>query len=199
MSLTIEQNEWIERAYNKGFTFLQVKKKLQEAKYPIEIVEEMLDGYEILAEKDKVIETKAEKKETKKEEIEFEGKVKEFINNEDSKELSRRDKRYIKKFLKSITIYQKVMKKSLEGIKKELELLSINVEDKKQQAKETEFLKRDLIERMIESKTILDIEHPITGEDATKENLKTLNINQLIELMEENAEALQIIVNGKIE
>lgn len=194
MSLNQDQKDWIMKAIEKGFSFLEVKTKLQKARYNPKLIDEMLEEFEAIKEKFTIPEEKRDESKEK----EFEKKVNLFIRDEDTKELSWSEKRSVKKFLKNITQYQKVMKKSIDMIKKEIELFSENVKDEKQRVKEEEYLKKEIIDRIIDSKEVLDIEHPITGEDVTKENLNSLNITQLIELMEENVEALQIIVDGKL-
>lgn len=193
MSLTQDQKDWIQNAIEKGHTYLEVKKKLQKARYNYKVIDMMLEEYERVK-KDYVIEDKRDEIEEEK----FENNVKKFIEDEDTKELSWNEKRQIKSFLKGVNKYQEVMKKSIEMLKKEIELLSENVKDEKNRKKEEEYLKIEIIDRIIDSLEILDIEHPKTGKEVKKkEDLIDLDLNELIELFEENTESVGVIVNGK--
>lgn len=197
--LSNKDKEWIEKAINLDLTQLQVVRKLQEVNYPDERIEAFLEYYE--NNKKKEVEDEKEtglgiKRKDNKED-EFEENVKSYFGK-NNKSLSWNEKRVVKRWLGQCDKYSKIMKKAIEGFKKEIENIEKKDLGKEKFEKEMNYLKKEIIDRLIESKGILEVEHPITKEEITKENLKDLDINILIELLEENVESLDMIVNGKL-
>lgn len=184
--------DWIKKAVELELTRLQIKRKLQEAEYTDERIEAFLDQYDIEMDK---IRLKEEGRDIKDEE-EFKTNVKKYF--EDKETLSRSEKREVKKFISQIEKYSKMVKTAIKGFTQEIEIMEKKGINEEKIKKEMEYLKKEIIDRLIESKEILDIEHPKTGREINKENLQDLNVTELIELMEENVEALELIVEGKI-
>lgn len=187
MELTNEDKEWMIKAIDKGHTRLEIKKKLEEAKYTEKRINLFLNYY------DEIIRPE----ETITEDKEFKENVKEYLKG-NKEGLGWLEKREIKKFIKNIETYKKVLKSATDAFKKELEEFNKKDWTKGKVDTELEYLKQEIIERLIDSKQCLIIEHPKTGAEITKENLQDLTIEELINMMEENTEELDLIVNGKI-
>lgn len=198
MVLTEIEKDWTKKAIEKGFTKLQLKKKLQDNKTPNEKILEIYDYYDEIEKEYIISKSENELKEDKEKEIQFKDNVKKFVEGKE-KELSWSEKREIKKFLKNITKYNETLKATIKMIKEEMNKMRIKFNDEKILKQEEELLRRDIIDRLIDSKEVIDVQHPVTGEDITKENLKELPLDILIIILEDNVETLQMVVNGKIE
>lgn len=184
-----EDRDWVEQAINSDYTKLQIKKKLEVAGFNKDKTKAFLEYYESLK-------NETEEKD-KKDEKEFEKSVKEFAKGERGN-LSWGERRKIKHFMKGIKKYSQVMKGAIEMVKKEIIFMNEQKWTEGKIEEEMNYLKDELIDRIIDSKGILEIEHPITGEEVTKENLKSLNIDQLTNIMEDNVKTIDEFINGKI-
>lgn len=200
IQLTSRDKDWIGRAIDLEMTRLQVKKKLQESKFSDERIEVYLNYYDVLMDKKRDIELKEEevkKPEKKEEEREFKESVKSYFG-QSKKELSWSERRQIKRFIKQVEKYSKMIKIAIKGWYDEMEFINRQEWSKGKVDKEMEYLKKEVIDRLIESKSILDIEDPVTHKEITKESLMNIDIDKLISLLEENVESLDMVVNGKI-
>lgn len=191
--ITPEEKAWTEKAVDTGFTRLQIEKKLMEANKKSLKIKEVLKYYDSIV---KDLDEGQEERDLTDEE-EFKEEIKDYF---DGKDMGFFQKRKIKKFLKSLKAYKDMLDVAITGIKKEVEEIKNNVEfDNKRKDKEMESLKLEMIDRIIDSKQIFDIEDPLTGEEATVDNLKKNDLNTLLNLLQINVEALQQTIDGKIE
>lgn len=196
-----EMNErdkkWVIGAIEKDMTRLQVKRKLQEHEYPEKKVDIFLDFYDECQDEIKRMKQE-ENKEKESSESEFKDSVRKYADKETRKELSRKERRDVRIFLRNVNRYLQTVKIAIEGFKKEIDHINSQDWSKGKIEKELGYTKEEMIARIVESKQILEIEHPHTGEDVTEKNLKSLEMDELIELMEENVNTLDLVVNGKI-
>lgn len=192
MSLDNKKKEWVDLAIQKGHSLLEIKKKLQQARYTNKQIDEMLDYYQ-----ERIDMYKIDESHDKQSEDEFEQNVHIFLKDNNSNLLSKKEKKEIKSFINNIKKYNKVLSKSIEKIKEELRKFKDNVKDKKKIEKEEEWLKRDIIEQLINSTEIVYIDNPKTNEPISRDNLKKLNIDELIILLEVVLKETERIVNGK--
>lgn len=189
-----EDKNWIEEAYAKGLTILEMIKKLEEAGYPKEKLEKFEEYYEIIEESQR----EAKEKEIKiEDEKQFKESVRKYFED-NKKELSWSERREVKKFLKNVETYAKLLDKANKGFKKEIEEIMKKGWTLGRIEKELTNLKKEIIQRILDSKEILDISHPYTGVEVNKDNLKDVKMEDLIKLIEENVEELNLVVNGKI-
>lgn len=191
MTLNDTEKDWIEQAYEKEFTELQVRKKLKEARYTDKRIEEFIEYFKSISPPEYEEERDVE------DEKKFEGDVKKFIEGND-KDLSWGEKREIKKWIKKVGNYSKSIKIAIIGIRKEFEYITTQPKFAKRIDKELDDLKSEIIERIIDSKQVLEIEDPLTGEEATKESLSKCDIPTLIKLLEDSVDTLDALTNGKI-
>lgn len=187
-----EEEEWVEKAKERGFTKLQMKTKLEQNNYSQEKIGAFLEYYgeEVY---------KQEEMPALEEEEDFKKQVELYKSKPE--ELSWKKRREVKNWLKNLKKQLVVMKKLVETLKKSV---NMNFEryknDKEQLDKELKLLKEDLIMQIMATTTIFHITHPYhKGVEATKENLKDVNLEDLIELMELNTQELELEVNGKTE
>jgi len=191
--LTEEEMEWIENAIRRGFTKLQMRKKLSEVKYPEERIESFCNYYESLIQA-------AEPEKKYEQEDEFEESVKKWHEGKKD-ELSWGEKRAVKKFLKQMNKYLVVLKATSEGMKKEtIEIKNRFGKDSMRMDNELNHVKEELIDRIIESKSILDITDPKTGKEATKELLMKNTLDELITFFDEEIiKDVDAVVNGRVD
>ena len=136
-------------------------------------------------------------KASKEDELDFKEDVKAYMDGEN---MSVMRKFKVKKFLKNLEKYKKIMLVSLVGIEKELQHIDKDLEmDSEEKEKEINDLQEEIVDRILDSKEIFDIVNPETGEEATKKNLMRCELNSLITLMRENVESLELTINGKID
>lgn len=194
--LTEEDKEWIENAYQKGFTSLQLKRKLEKAHYTEERIESFIQYLEHITKEN---EQHLQKKKQLENDEEFKKSVQQYFT-EQKKEMSWGERRAVKKFLKNVEKYMKAWKIIIEQFKKEIERINeLFKGDKTKVARETEYAKQEFIDRIIDSKIILDVEDPITGLEATKENLSNNDTDTLIQLGEQGITHMGEIINGRID
>ena len=191
--LTEEDKIWIENVIDKGITNVQMKKKLKEANYNEERIQEFLKYYEKSLPK---IEIKEER--NIKEEKEFEKKVKKYQENPYN--LGWLERKKVKSWLNNVRKYIKAIDETIIILKKEIETISEKFgKDNMQLTNELEDLKSEMIDAVINSKDIMIIEHPYKeGVEATKENLTDVELVDILELLEDSNNELKLIVNGKI-
>lgn len=188
--LTRKDEKWIMKGIEKQMTKLQMRKKLLEAGYDEEKIDEFAKYFEANLPKEELIKNE-------KEEKKFEGNVRKYFD-ENRKDLSWGERRQVRNFIKQAERYSAIVKKAIEGFRKEIEFINKQEWAKGKIEKEMEYLKDEIIDRLLESKAILEIEHPITGEEITKDNLKSLEMDMLIGLMQEATNSLDMLVNGKV-
>lgn len=188
-----EDMEWVENALKRGFTKLQMRKKLAEVKYPEEKVEMFCSYYDEL-----VKETEPEK--VFEHEDDFEDSVKKWHEGKKS-ELSWEERRAVKRFLKQMNKYLIVLKATSESMRKEVLEIKRRFEgDSKAIEKELDNVKEELVDRIIESKSILDIADPKTGKEATKDLLMKNDLDTLINFFDnEIVKDVDAVVNGRVE
>ena len=194
-NLSETDKDWIELTLQKDFTKLQMKRKLKEARYTDKRIEEFARYFDYVKNKEDEEEQKV--KRDVKEEEKLEKSVSKYLED-GGKDLSWGEKREIKKFLKNITKYKETLKIALDGIRKEIEIISTNEKFSNRIDKELQDPKEEIIDRIIDSKQVLEVEDPVTKEEATKESLSKHDIKLLIKLLEDNVEVLDALTNGKI-
>lgn len=194
--LTDRDKDWIEKGVEKEMTRLQMRKKLRESNYKDEKIDLFIDYYDLLIDKKNKMEKELTGKKEDEDEKEFKSEIKKYFENKG--DLSWGERRRIKRWLRDVKKYSNIIKEATNWFKKEVEYINKQDWNKGKIEDEMKILKTEIIERLIESKELLDIEHPITGEEVTKENLKDVEIDMLIKLLEDNVETLDLIVNGKI-
>ena len=195
--LSRDEKEWISRAIEKDLTRLQVKKKLSDSGYNWDKIDNMIDYFDSIKDNHEEIEREEQPIQTKEETEEFKNNIKTYFEG-NKKDLSGKERRFIKKYMKSVNAYNETLKKASEKFRKELEAFEKEGWSFERMAKETEYLKREIIDRVMDLTELLEVDHPITGEEINKENLKSLNIKELINLIDEGNEVLDLMVNGKI-
>lgn len=200
MNITKKEENWIKEAGKKGLSRLAVKRKLERigGKYDENKIEEMLNFYGKLN-----VETIEEKQE--KEEEEFKGEYMEYLELKEKRsgKLGFRERLKYKdciRFEKNISKLLEIMKVTLKGVRKELvEMGKKFSKNEEKYNKETNDLKIELIDNLMLTKGVLEIDNPKTGKEATKDNLMECNINELLNLFEENVESLGRQINGKLD
>ena len=132
-----------------------------------------------------------------KDEEKFKEQVKDYFKG---KEMTFWDKREVKKWLKNVEKYMKILEETIKKVKEEYEYIIKKQEEKGFKVeKELNYMKKEIIDRIMDTKEILIIEDPNTKMEATKESLMKCDVNQLINLLEENVKILKETVEGKIE
>lgn len=191
--LTDEDMQWIETALKRNFTKLQMIKKLQETKYTEEKIKSFKEYYEKISQN-------SEPKEFYKQDDKFEEDVKKWTEGKKD-ELSWQEKRAVKKFLKQINKYLTILKTTSKAMTKEvIEIKNRFGTNSTRMDKELEQIKEELIDRIIESKAILDITDPKTGKEATKELLMKNDLDSLIKFFDEEiVRDVDAVVNGRID
>lgn len=196
MSLTKKEEKWIEKAIESDYTELQVRKVINKSKIDETKKEEIINEFlKYKKAKEEILEE--EKKERNKEEEKgFEKQVKIYL--EDKEKLSWSERREVKKWLNNCEKYMKALKEGIRKFKEEVDYMNEKGWETYKIQRELDILKNEMIERIIDSKEVLEVENPKTREEATKENLKDLNIDELILLLEDVVNSLDQVVNGKI-
>lgn len=196
MKLTEKERDWTRKAIEAGHTKIEIKKKLKDTGYPAEKILEIFDYMDEI-EQEYIISEAPEP--PKKAAETFEKNVRKFLQGNEN-ELSWSEKRDVKKFLKNVTKYTETMKVVMKAIKAEVDTINKRFGvGSKDTAKEIETLRRDMIDRVIDAKDILIIEHPRTGKTIEKkEELSDLTFDELMDIMEDNIKELEVNINGRI-
>lgn len=190
--MKIEDKEWVEDAIGKGFTKLQMRKKLLEVNYPEARVEAFCDYY------DEIYSSVKEENVLENEE-ELEENVKKWHEGKKD-EMSRKERKEVKRFLKQMNKYLVVLKATSDAIKKEvIEIRNKFEGDMGKIDKELENVKEELVDRIIDSKNTLDIFDPKTGKIATKELLMKNSLDILLDFFDEDIIGdIDAVVNGRV-
>lgn len=189
--ITEEEKAWLEKAYSKDITYLGVKKKLRDSKFPEDKIKELLAEYKIFLDKLQVEEEK-----DIEEENQFEQKVKGYLNGE---KMSFMDKVRVRKFLKNVKKSMQMMDISLDSFRKEVKTIKERFKGKQEMIeKELNDLKIEVIDRLMDCKGQINIENPTTGEQATEEGLMECSLEELFDIFEDSVKELNSIVNGKV-
>lgn len=178
--LSREEVLWCEEARRRGLTTYDVGRTLENQNIDFEKKNAILKFY------DNLLSLKTIKED---EEI-FKNQVGLYFNN--PKELSWRERREVKKWLGEIAKTKEMIVK----LKKNMDSVMTNSANysKEDLAK----VRAEIIETIIVLEDLFEMEHPDTGEILNRENIQTLNNNQLNAILEIYASQIDDVRNGKV-
>lgn len=196
--LTKEEKDWVKMAVDNKVNEKDIKKELKKEGYSEEEQKKILEYfYKLDYEKRRGETDEAEREIEKEKEKEFEEQVNKY--NEDKGSLTKKEKKEVERFLKEVKKFQRFQKKMLESSKQTKNKIdSIKNTSYSKAHDEEEKLKIKMSEALLQSKDILEIEHPhYENTEITEGNLKECSTDELIGLLEDNVEELNNFLKGK--